>query len=280
MNIIKTRKAYAAKIQKAEEDLKKLTREKEAFEAYASHVGGEPKATRAVKAPKTSKATRAVKAPKAAKPAKIRDKKPAKPQRKQTKAVKAIKAPTAKAVKGTGAPRLVDSIRDVLGAQTLNAKEVYEALKTKGLLPISNDPLAYIRAVLNRRNNFLPDKARGRGYYMNIAIKAKAAPKTRQPKAPKASFESYGVQDPTTTVGANPFTPLGSTPDNSHKRGPSLAPSLFFGCKRWMLFLWGFLLGWITFSSLCWLAAVLALHLGVGLALKTPSPERLYHVLL
>lgn len=72
------------------------------------------------------------------------------------------------------------AMQQILGTGAMSGVEVFEALKAKGWLPNSKDPLKYVRYLLSsERGHFKRDPVKGRGFYRVVVRK-----ETSKPSAP------------------------------------------------------------------------------------------------
>lgn len=91
-------------------------------------------------------------------------------------------------------PSLIEAIQMVVGRKTMNAEEVHTALKAKGWLPASSDPLGYIRYTLSKNKDIFLRVEGRRGHYFldqnNPILASKTDRKNGKPEAAEATSEA------------------------------------------------------------------------------------------
>lgn len=63
------------------------------------------------------------------------------------------------------APRIIDAIQVVMGKKTMNASEIYNALEKLRWIPVSKDPMNYIRFTLSSEGETFIRSPKVRGFY-------------------------------------------------------------------------------------------------------------------
>lgn len=113
------------------------------------------------------------------------------------KTAKNAAGPAVKKTGATKAPRLIDSIQQVMGTKTMTAIEIHGELKMRHWLPNSDDPLGYIRYTLSANKEIFLRVEGQRGHYHLDGAKpaAKLTVVKAAPKAPK-SEPSVQVEAP------------------------------------------------------------------------------------
>jgi len=207
MNTIQVKKALQKGVEQAKQDLQRWEESVAAFEKIERTFSNTPAKKTPRKPAKPAKRKPA--AYRTARNTKIKTTTPRQHTRKPAPSTALTQASKGK---GGRKPRqetveLVDAIRGTLGSQSMNCKEVFDALKAGGRKINSNDPSGFIRYLLSTNKAFTQDASKGRGYYKTstpgvVPAQASTA-STAKPTARKKL--SNGLNHP--TVGAaNPFS--------------------------------------------------------------------------
>jgi hypothetical protein len=199
----KNARAAAQEFQAAKEEMKTTTAALAKIDESLKAVG-DGDSTRAKPGPKPKAAAKPHHKPGPKPKAKVKAKAKAK-----VKAKAASKKAPSRAAQGRREvasgkrPPIKDVISKVLGNRVLHANEIYEAIKAKGQLPNSGDPRGYIGYLLSASKTTIKQGGKevevplfervhdkGRGFYKNRGVSAKAATAKKATPAPKAAAKA------------------------------------------------------------------------------------------
>jgi hypothetical protein len=100
-------------------------------------------------------------------------------------------------------PPIKKAMIEVMGKKTMNASEMYEALKAKNWLPDSSDPRAYISYLFSSlKESFERVEGKGRGYYRQRDVATTTA-KTEKKAAKAETTTTTAATEVTTTTTAD-----------------------------------------------------------------------------